>query len=389
MRAHVRWRRLRHYDDPVGWIRRVALNLVRDDHRRSVRKRRAVARLAAEPAAVGAEPEPDGLTAMLAALPQQQRTAVALFYVEGLTVAEVAETMGARRGIGEVPPVRRPPAPARAHRPGGTVVMDDEDLQLATLLRAHAERMTDGLTDASVAYEGVARRGRVRRGRRNAVVGGLAAAAAVAGVLVLASATGEQATVRTPATSPTVLVTTVPPTAATTTLPGTTVARHDASRHDGAGDGAGSAADVHGHHGPRPCPHRRQRRHPRPHRLRRPMTYDGIGGSITVRLSGGTRDPGRRPVADARLHDPRRRQRSRSRPSPIRARRRADGDPCRCRGRGARPGDHRGLTQPRPGAASCRLHACHQSLHPRRRDDRLRGDRRRRRHRARRRRRPT
>ena len=53
VRAHVRWRRLRHYDDPVGWIRRVALNLVRDDHRRAVRKRRAVARLAAEPAAVG------------------------------------------------------------------------------------------------------------------------------------------------------------------------------------------------------------------------------------------------------------------------------------------------------------------------------------------------
>ncbi len=29
VRAHSRWRTLRHYDDPVGWIRRVALNLVR------------------------------------------------------------------------------------------------------------------------------------------------------------------------------------------------------------------------------------------------------------------------------------------------------------------------------------------------------------------------
>ena len=35
---------------------------------------------------------------MLAALPQQQRTAVALYYVEGLTVAEVAETMGLAEG---------------------------------------------------------------------------------------------------------------------------------------------------------------------------------------------------------------------------------------------------------------------------------------------------
>jgi RNA polymerase sigma-70 factor (ECF subfamily) len=98
VRAHVRWRRLRHYDDPVGWIRRVALNLVRDDHRRALRKRRAVARLAAEPAASGGEPEPDTLTAMLATLPHQQRVAVALYYVEGLSIAEVATTMELAEG---------------------------------------------------------------------------------------------------------------------------------------------------------------------------------------------------------------------------------------------------------------------------------------------------
>jgi RNA polymerase sigma-70 factor, ECF subfamily len=98
VRAHVRWRRLRHYDDPVGWIRRVAINLLRDDHRRTVRKRRAVARLAAEPGAVAAEPEPDGLAALLAALPHQQRVAVALYYVDGLSVAEVAAAMDLAEG---------------------------------------------------------------------------------------------------------------------------------------------------------------------------------------------------------------------------------------------------------------------------------------------------
>ena len=98
VRAHIRWRRLRHYDDPVGWIRRVALNLVRDDHRRTVRKRRAVARLASEPVVVGAEPEPDRLTSLLAALPRQQRMAVALYYVDGLSIAEVAATMGLAEG---------------------------------------------------------------------------------------------------------------------------------------------------------------------------------------------------------------------------------------------------------------------------------------------------
>ena len=98
VRAHVRWRRLRHYEDPVGWIRRVALNLLRDDHRRTVRKHRALTRLAAQPAPVGGEPEPGDLAALLAALPHQQRVAVALYYVEGLPVADVATAMGLAEG---------------------------------------------------------------------------------------------------------------------------------------------------------------------------------------------------------------------------------------------------------------------------------------------------
>ena len=97
VRAHVRWRRLRQYDDPVGWIRRVAVNLLRDEHRRSVRKRRAVDRLAVEPAASSA-PEPDGLQAILDELPRQQRTAVALYYVDGLSVSEVADAMQLAEG---------------------------------------------------------------------------------------------------------------------------------------------------------------------------------------------------------------------------------------------------------------------------------------------------
>ena len=98
VRAHLRWSAIRRYDDPVGWVRRVALNLLHDDHRRSVRRRRAVARLAAEPPVTVAPAEPDGLVATLSALPRQQRTAVALFYVDGLSVAEVAAAMGLAEG---------------------------------------------------------------------------------------------------------------------------------------------------------------------------------------------------------------------------------------------------------------------------------------------------
>jgi DNA-directed RNA polymerase specialized sigma24 family protein len=45
VKAHLHWRRIHRYDDPVGWIRRVAINRLRDDHRRSGRKERAVERL--------------------------------------------------------------------------------------------------------------------------------------------------------------------------------------------------------------------------------------------------------------------------------------------------------------------------------------------------------
>jgi RNA polymerase sigma-70 factor, ECF subfamily len=98
VRAHVRWRRLRHYEDPVGWVRRVAINLLRDQHRRSKRKDRALARLAAVPAAAEVVPRHDRLGELLDELPPQQRTAVALYYVEDLSVAEIASAMGLAEG---------------------------------------------------------------------------------------------------------------------------------------------------------------------------------------------------------------------------------------------------------------------------------------------------
>ncbi len=98
VRAHVRWRRLRRYEDPVGWIRRVAINLLRDQHRRSKRKDRALARLAAVPAPPEGMPRHDGLGELLDELPPQQRTAVALYYVEDLSVAEIAAAMGIAEG---------------------------------------------------------------------------------------------------------------------------------------------------------------------------------------------------------------------------------------------------------------------------------------------------
>jgi len=98
-KAHLNWWRIRHYDDPVGWIRRVAINRLRDDHRRQGRKQRAEERLQAEARAESVQWS-DGTDAgaLLAQLPRQQRLAMALFYVEGMPITEVAATLGISEG---------------------------------------------------------------------------------------------------------------------------------------------------------------------------------------------------------------------------------------------------------------------------------------------------
>lgn len=98
VKAHLRWRRISAYDDPVGWVRRVAINQLRDDHRRRGRKERALSRLASRHDAVTHPHEPDEFDRLLAALPKQQRATTALFYVDGLTVAEIATALGIAEG---------------------------------------------------------------------------------------------------------------------------------------------------------------------------------------------------------------------------------------------------------------------------------------------------
>lgn len=100
VKAHLKWRKLQHYDDPVGWIRRVAINRLRDDNRRSRRKESALGRLAAttEHSVAAHEPESGGIAALLAQLPKQQRLTTALYYVDQLSVAEIADTLSLSEG---------------------------------------------------------------------------------------------------------------------------------------------------------------------------------------------------------------------------------------------------------------------------------------------------
>lgn len=103
-RAYVRWWRVGRYDDPVGWVRRVAINRATDAHRRRVRQggvlHRLTGQLADAPAAeseanLGADP---ALVRAVRSLSARQREVALAFYVEEQSVAEIAATLGLTDG---------------------------------------------------------------------------------------------------------------------------------------------------------------------------------------------------------------------------------------------------------------------------------------------------
>jgi len=96
--AHRHWKRISGYDDPAGWVRRVAVNRLSNRRRSLGRRDRAVRRLGGERLGPDRPAADLDLAAAVAALPQGQRLAVGLFYLADLPVAEVAEAMGITAG---------------------------------------------------------------------------------------------------------------------------------------------------------------------------------------------------------------------------------------------------------------------------------------------------
>ena len=98
VKAHLKWRRISRYDDPIGWVRRVAINQIQDGHRR---RKRTTVPFPNSPHVSRPRPqpvEPDEFGRLLAALPKQQRAATALFYVDGLSIAEIAVALDIAEG---------------------------------------------------------------------------------------------------------------------------------------------------------------------------------------------------------------------------------------------------------------------------------------------------
>jgi RNA polymerase sigma-70 factor (ECF subfamily) len=94
-RAAGRWQRLRDYELPEQWIRRVAINLATDGRRRVRRRLAALAQLDAQADTVVPPISVDGLAvaAAMATLPRRHRQVVVLHYLLDLSVQEVARQL--------------------------------------------------------------------------------------------------------------------------------------------------------------------------------------------------------------------------------------------------------------------------------------------------------
>jgi RNA polymerase sigma-70 factor (ECF subfamily) len=103
IQAFARWNRIRRYDKPVTWVRRVAINRSRDAHRSSSRRRRREDRFSHHPLPPVPSPAEQvgsnlDLVQLLNKLSPRQRSVAALFYVEDLSIAEIADSLGLSGG---------------------------------------------------------------------------------------------------------------------------------------------------------------------------------------------------------------------------------------------------------------------------------------------------
>jgi RNA polymerase sigma-70 factor (ECF subfamily) len=97
------WDKVGSLDSPGAWVRRAVANRGAGHARRAGREHRALARLAGRPArAVELEPADHQFWAAVRSLPERQAQAVALFYLEDCSVAEIAEVLGCAPGTVKV-----------------------------------------------------------------------------------------------------------------------------------------------------------------------------------------------------------------------------------------------------------------------------------------------
>jgi RNA polymerase sigma factor (sigma-70 family) len=99
---HRQWRKVRSYDRPDLWVRRVALRKAQREAARTARRRRVESTLHSVDTVPATEPRAIDVRAALRLLPPMQRAVVVLFYLEDCPMEEVADLLGCRPSTGFV-----------------------------------------------------------------------------------------------------------------------------------------------------------------------------------------------------------------------------------------------------------------------------------------------
>ncbi len=98
VRALARWRIVRTLDDPVGWVRRVAINLAISRWRRHRNALTAWRQRADRETSAGPGPDRVAVIDALRGLPRRQRAVLVLHHMNDLSVADVARELGVPEG---------------------------------------------------------------------------------------------------------------------------------------------------------------------------------------------------------------------------------------------------------------------------------------------------
>jgi RNA polymerase sigma-70 factor (sigma-E family) len=99
LRAYRDWQRVGRYQYPGAWVRRVAVNLATSAVRRRLIEARVLARFwAREPALAELPASGADFWRAVRSLPRRQAQAVALHYLEDLSVADIARVLGCAEG---------------------------------------------------------------------------------------------------------------------------------------------------------------------------------------------------------------------------------------------------------------------------------------------------
>ena len=122
IKAYTKWSKIRRYDSPTAWVRRVAINSAATaSGPTSVATARGVGADRRTRNRHRPTPRRCGRGHLLLRLPQRQREIATLFYVDDRSVAEIAAILGLRRH-GEVTPRARSRPSSQSSRPRDAAV---------------------------------------------------------------------------------------------------------------------------------------------------------------------------------------------------------------------------------------------------------------------------